>query len=86
LRARDERAEAIAALERVRNELEDRVRLRTAELVEARDAAESADWLKSAFLATMSYELRTPLISIIGLLIRTDKRLSAKPSSRIERI
>ncbi|MDE1948351.1 MAG: response regulator [Burkholderiales bacterium] len=74
-------------LARHRNRLEEQVISRTAQLAEARDAAESANVAKTAFLANMSHEIRTPLNAITGMayLIRR-AGVSPEQSARLDKI
>jgi ligand-binding sensor domain-containing protein/signal transduction histidine kinase len=55
------------ALKHYANDLENKVKERTAELEIAKNKAEESDKLKSSILTNMSHEIRTPMNSIVGL-------------------
>lgn len=68
--------------------LEKRVEERTKELKKAKELAEVANQVKSAFLAKMSHELRTPLNVIIGnaQLLQRDSEISSKQKESLTSI
>ena len=79
LQAINERDRAIA---RYGAGLEEEVRLRTHDLIEAKQAADHANAAKSTFLATMSHEIRTPMN---GMLVMAELLASADLPPRQQR-
>ncbi len=81
---------AEAELIRYKEHLEEEIKLRTADLIFARDSAESANKAKSEFLSSMSHELRTPLNAILGfgqiLKLDSDPSLSEDQKENVDYI
>ena len=82
----DKQLETEKYLRDLQENLEETVLQRTADLVQARNAAEAANVAKSIFIASMSHELRTPLHAILGFseLMKHDATATIKQKEMLE--
>jgi signal transduction histidine kinase/ligand-binding sensor domain-containing protein/CheY-like chemotaxis protein len=67
-------------LEKHRNRLEELVRMRTLDLVAAKERAEENDRLKTAFLENLSHQIRTPMNAILGFINLLAEKIDDKNS------